>query len=147
MKRLRLWSLHIRRVVLYYPGVCCPSISHVSREAKLSLLACVSASADQQLQELGLQLHLGNVAMQIEDNTYSILSNAKMQLSKFPSARSLYIKAKHLLRDDTTRQCEDHLQSLSVQSKFGDSAALEASCKTWNKLLSTFHPGQLSFLL
>ena len=135
------------RVILYYPGVCCPSISHVSREAKLSLLACVSASADQRLQELGLQLHLGNVAMQIEDNTYSILSNAKMQLSKFPSARSLYIKAKHLLRDDTTRQCEDHLQSLSVQSKFGGSAALEASCKTWNRLLSTFHPGQLSFLL
>ena len=24
---------------------------------------------------------------------------------------------------------------------------MEASCKTWNRLLSTFHPGQLSFLL
>ena len=50
-------------VVLYYPGVCCPSISLVSREAKLSLLACVSASADQRLQELGLQLNLGNVVV------------------------------------------------------------------------------------
>ena len=49
-------------VVLYYPGVCCPSITHVSREAELSLLACVSASADLRLQELGLQLRLGNVA-------------------------------------------------------------------------------------
>jgi len=107
----------------------------------------VSASADQRLQELGLQLHLGNVAMQIEDNTYSILSNAKLQLSKFPSARSLYVKAKHLLRDYTTGQCEDHLQSLSVQSKFEDSTKLEDSCKTWNRLLSSFHPGQLSFLL
>ena len=57
------WSA--TRVVLYYPGVCCPSISHVSRGAKLSLLACVSASADQRFRELGLQLHLGNVAMQI----------------------------------------------------------------------------------
>jgi len=50
------------RVVLYYPGVCCPSISYVVREAKLSLLACVSASADQKLQERGLQLQFGNVA-------------------------------------------------------------------------------------
>ena len=102
---LKKW-LHLprsaTRVVLYYPGVCCPSISHVSREAKLSLLACVSASADQRLRELGLQLHFGNVAMQIEVNTYSILLNAKKQLSTLPSARSLYVKAKHLLRDHTT---------------------------------------------
>jgi len=29
-------------VILYYPGVCCPNITHVSREAKLNLLSCVS---------------------------------------------------------------------------------------------------------
>ena len=147
---LKKW-LHLprsaTRVVLYYPGVCCPSISHVSREAKLSLLACVSASADQCLWELGLQLHLGNVAMQIKVNTYSILLNAKKQFSTLPSARSLYVKAKHLLRDHTTSQCKHHLQTLSVQSKFEGSAELEDSCKTWNQLLSGFHPGQLSFLL
>ena len=51
--------------------------------------ACVSASADQRLQELGLQLHLGNVVMLIEDTTYSILLNAKIQLSKLQSANSL----------------------------------------------------------
>ena len=68
-------------VVLYYPGICCPSISHISREAKLSLLARVDASTDDRLQELGFQLHLGNVAMQIEDSIYSILLklNAKKQ--------------------------------------------------------------------
>ena len=60
-------------VVLYYPWVCYPSISHVARKVKLSLLACVSASADLQLQEFGLQLQLGNVAMQVEANDYSIL--------------------------------------------------------------------------
>ena len=43
------------RVILYYPGVCCPSISTLSREAKLNLLSCVSASLDLQLQELGVQ--------------------------------------------------------------------------------------------
>ena len=42
------------RVILYYPGVCCPSVSQVSREAKLSLLACVSSSSDLRLQELNL---------------------------------------------------------------------------------------------
>ena len=36
--------------ILYYPGACCPSISVVSRKAKLSLLSCISASGDPQLQ-------------------------------------------------------------------------------------------------
>ena len=43
---LKKWlglSRSATRVILYYPGVCCPSISQVSREAKLSLLACVSS--------------------------------------------------------------------------------------------------------
>ena len=115
-------------MVLYYPGICCPSISHISREAKLSLLTCVDASTDHRLQEFGFQLHFGNIAMQIEDSTYSILLNAKKQLSTLPSARSLYVKAKHLLRDHTASQCKDHLQTLSVQSKFKGSAELEESC-------------------
>ena len=82
------------RVILYYPGVCCPSITHVFREAKLSLLSCVSVTSDPWLQELGLQLHLGNVTLQINDNEYSILANARKQLSVLPSARSLYLKLK-----------------------------------------------------
>ena len=60
------------RVILYCTGVCCPSITHVSREEKLSLLSYVSATSDPSLQELGLQLHLGNVALQINGNEYSI---------------------------------------------------------------------------
>jgi len=43
--------------------------------------------------------------------------------------------------------CEDHLQTLSVQCKFTDSAELETSCRTWDQLSSSLHPGQLSFLL
>lgn len=39
------------------------------------------------------------------------------------------------------------MQTLSVQSKFGNSAELESSCRTWDRLLAGFHPGQLSFLL
>jgi len=41
------------RAILYYPGLCCPSISQVSRKAKLSLLSCISAISDAALQELG----------------------------------------------------------------------------------------------
>ena len=96
------------RVILYYPGVCCPSVSQVSREAKLSLLACVSSSSDLWLQELNLQLRLGNVALQIQGNDYSILSIAKKQLSAFPSARSLYTTARNQLSVHTKTQCTDH---------------------------------------
>ena len=122
-------------------------LTHVSREAKLSLLSCVSATSDPRLQELGLQLHLGNVALQINDNEYSILANARKQLSVLPSARSLYLKAKTQLTQYNKSQCENHLQTLTVQSKFGCSVELESSCKTWNRLLAGFHPSQLSFLL
>ena len=62
-----------------------------------------------------------------------------------PLARSLTAKAQ--LAKTVTSDCESHLNHLSVQCKFLDSARLETSCRTWNKLLSGFHPGQLSFLL
>ena len=39
------------------------------------------------------------------------------------------------MRDYTTSQCKDHLQTLTVQSKFEGSAELEVSCKSWNRLL------------
>ena len=147
---LKKW-LHLprsaTRVILYYPGVCCPSISCVSKEAKLNLLSCVSASSDPQLHELGLHLQLGNTFLQVHDHDYSILSAAKKQLNCFPLARSLYLEAKHHLVKETRSQCENHLQTLTVQSKFGDSAKLEATCGSWNRLMSGFHPGQLSFLL
>ena len=49
--------------ILHYPRVCCSSVSQVSRETKLSLLSCISTTADPQLQQLGLQLHLGDVGI------------------------------------------------------------------------------------
>ena len=77
------------RVILYYPGVCCSSISTISREAKLNLLSCVSASSDLQLQELGIRLRLGQDFLQVQNSDYSLLLAAKKQLSALPSARSL----------------------------------------------------------
>jgi len=78
-------------------GFAVQTFSHVARAVKLNLLACVSASADLRLQKLGLQLQLGNAAMQIE--VHLVKCQKKKQLSVLPSARSLYIIAKDLLRD------------------------------------------------
>ena len=39
----------------------------LARQAKLSLLSCISTSSDYQLQELGLQLWLGNTYLQTQD--------------------------------------------------------------------------------
>ena len=132
-------------MILYYPGVGYPSITHISREAKLSLLSCVSSSSDLHLQKLGLQFKLGKAPLQTNDADYSLLP--REQLSSLPTARSLYLKAKHLLFNTITADCDSHLQNLSVQSKFGDSAQMERSCRTWHRLMSGFHPGQLLFLL
>ena len=57
------------------------------------------------------------------------------------------MRAKNQLLIEVKSTSEDHLQTLSVQSKFADSAELETSCRTWHQLLSSLHPGQLSFLL
>ena len=92
------------RAVLYYPGMCCPSISQVSRQARLSLLSCIDASFDYQLQELGLQLHLGDAYLQTHASDYSILSEARSQLTSFPMARRLYLLSKKLIAADE-RSC------------------------------------------
>jgi len=65
-----------------------------------------------------------------------------------PLARSLYKTAKDQLTSITVSDNGAHLnQLITVQCKFLDSAKLETSCRTWNKLLTGFHPGQLSFML
>ena len=57
---LKKWLSLPRSATRAISGLCCPSISQVSRQAKLSLLSCISATFDATLQELGLQLHLGD---------------------------------------------------------------------------------------
>jgi len=50
------------------------------------------------------------------------------------------VGAKNQLLGEVKSTCEDHLQTLSVHCKFAD-------CAEPDWLLSSFHPGQLSFLL
>ena len=135
------------RAVLYYPGMCCPSISQVSRQARLSLLSCIDASSDYQLQELGLQLHLGDAYLQTHASDYSILSEARSQLTSFPMARQLYLLSKKLIAADECSCYNKHLDTLSVQCKLKDSVSLESCCGTWNRLLLGCNPGHISFVL
>ena len=72
------------RAILYYPGVCCPSISQVSQEAKLSLLSCISATGDPQLQQLGLQLHLGMNIYRLRLQTIIFCSRLVQNYHHFP---------------------------------------------------------------
>ena len=104
------------RAILYYPGMCCSSISQISRQAKLSLLSCISASSDYQLQELGLQLRLGDSYLQTNDADYSILSEAQSQLSSLPTARRLYLQSKKLARVHESLSYDKHLDTLSVNA-------------------------------
>ena len=72
------------RAILYYPGVCCPSISQVSQEAKLSLLSCVSATGDPQLQQLGLQLIWGMNIYRLRLQTIIFCSKLVHNYHHFP---------------------------------------------------------------
>ena len=91
-------------VLLMYPGrqssVCCPVL------VLLLTLGFRSYAYS--------YIHLGNVALQINNNEYFILANARKQLSVLPSARSLYLKAKTQLTQFNKSQCENHLQTLTV---------------------------------
>ena len=135
------------RAVLYYPGMCCPSISQVSRQAQLSLLSCIDASSDYHLQELGLQLHLGDAYLQTHASDYPILSEAHSQLTSFPMARQLYLLSKKLIAADERSCYNKHLDTLSVQCKLKDSVSLESCCGTWNRWLLGCNPGHISFVL
>ena len=86
---LKKW-LHLPRsatkVILYYLGICCSSVSYISREAKLNLLSYVSASSDPQFHELGIHLQLGKDFLQVRDQDYSILMATRKQFSTLPLA-------------------------------------------------------------
>ena len=73
------------------------------------------------------------------------------QDSLIEQSHQVTLKAKHFLFNTSTSECNKHthLQNLSVQSKFGDSAQMERwrFCRAWHQLMSGFHPKQFSFSL
>ena len=135
---LKKW-LHLprsaTRVILYYPGICCPSVSHITGEAKLSLLSCINASSDPMLQELGVHLHLGKVFLQFQEHDYSILSAARKQLSSLPTAKCI----KNQLSSPLVRIIFKHyLFSPSLETQLNLRHPVETG---------TVYSGHLSFLL
>ena len=59
--------------ILYYPDICCPNISQMTREVKLIFLPCISAIGEPRLQQWGLQIHLGDEYLQTQASDYHIL--------------------------------------------------------------------------
>ena len=55
--------------------------------------------------------------------------------------------AKKLVSPEERSYYDNHLDTLSVQSKLKDSVTLESGCRTWNRLLLGCNPGQMSFIL
>ena len=84
----------------------------MSREAKLSLLSCISATGDYQLWQLGLQLHLGDAYLQTQGEDYDILSIARSQISSFPMARPLYVLSKKILMANECSCYQDIVSSV-----------------------------------
>ena len=84
----------------------------VTREVKLIFLSFVDATSDRKLQELGMHLHLREDFLQFQGHDYFILyvMTARKQLSSFPTAKSLYVKAKNQLLNKVKSTCEDYLQ-------------------------------------
>jgi len=128
-RHLKKWLSLPRSATSAISGMCCPSIPLVSRQANLSLLSCLSAISDVQLQELGLQ---GDSYLQTNN---SILSQAHSQLTSLSMARHLYLRSKKLAVAHERFNYDEHLSTLFVQSKLKDSITLESRCRTWNRLL------------
>ena len=61
-------------------------------------------------------------SIQFQSQDYSVLSAARSHLSSMLLVRSLYKTAKAQLAKTVTSDCETHLNHLSVQCKFLDSA-------------------------
>ena len=100
VKYLKQWLRLPRsatRVILYYPGVCSPSISLVAKHCKLSLLANITQSSDPMLRELALQLDFGSGLLQINDEHRGILTHARKQLSYIHQLRNFIVSARKLL--------------------------------------------------
>ena len=132
------------QAILYYPGVCCPSISVAFREAKLSLLSCISTSGDPELQ----QLIAGSSGGCLYRPKHLIINfNLRLVCScHLFQYLTLFICCQRscmLVADECSRY-DDYLDTLSVQCK---PVCLESCCKTWNRLLLGCHPGHLSFIL
>ena len=73
-------------VILNYPGVCCPSVSLILRQCKLSSLTNILISLDPLIQELALQLDLFSGLFQIDGVHQEVLSQARAQLASIPTA-------------------------------------------------------------
>ena len=135
---------------LFHPGVCnLPHLPQAQEKAKLRLLAQVHISPDQNLRELeNLILDPSFAHRQcIPPICQEIAHIASPQINSNAEPIHLLDSMKNIL---SKRQCavwDSHLETLSVQSKFLDIAALEQHSKVWSRIMFGLPAGQLSFLI
>ena len=146
MEVLACFLKYSSNAIVYYPGVCSPSISLTIKNCKLSLLANVSQSSDPTLQELTLQLDLVLECFRLTIVIIEFLLKPGNSWTPFLLLRNLTTLVKKL-QPLKKKLCVQKLDFLSVQCKFKDAAFLETSIHLWNRLLFWFHPGELLFIL
>ena len=108
--------------------------------AKLSLLSCISATGDYQLQQMGLQMHLA-----WEMHTYKFRGRIMIFCLKLTLRFHhslwlvLFMYCLKLMANEHSH-CRDHLDMLSIQCKVRHTLCLETHFGTWNRFMLGFHP-------
>ena len=139
------------QAVLYHPDVLdLHFFSHFSLRAKMDYLRVISTSNDPLLKELASCL-CTNLPDFCPPQCLNLLQAARTSISPLPpsSNPNAHLKqvSKLVVRDYQASHWDNHLDSLTVQSKFKDIIALEPDCKVWNRILSGLPAGHLSFIL
>ena len=139
------------QAVLYHPDVLdLPFFSHFRLRAKIDYLRATSTSNNPLLKELASCLSI-NLPDSCPPQCLNLLQAARTSISALPPSSNpndrLKQVSKLVARDYQAPHWDNHLDSLTVQSKFKDIIALEPDCKVWNRILSGLPAGHLSFIL
>ena len=137
IKYLKCWlclSHSATHVILNYPGVCCPSISLILKQCKLSLLANISISSDPLIQELALQLNLSPSSglLQIDGVHQEIITQARAQFAGIPITCKLYTACRQLVILNETKFCQQKLNPSQCNANLNGVLPwkLNHSCRT-----------------
>jgi len=134
---------------LYHPGVIdIPELSALKTKAKLTLLASISTSQDPLIEEISGYFTNKSFceALKVPSISCDILQKAKSSIASI-TTRSLNKECKRIHRSGICSRHEEHLKSLSVQSKFLEVTDLESQNRVWNRVMLGLPAGQYSFIL
>ena len=153
-KHIKKW-LNLPRsttqAVLHHPAILdLPFLPHLYTKSKVDYLRSISTSRDPLLQELYQGLSQSILEKAFCSEALDILKAARDSIgdiipNRMPPALKKASKQISVIKQSSF--WDNHLSSLSVQSKFKDIIALESECPIWRKIQFGLPAGQLSFLL